>query len=586
MQNTQTRRKGLLRRNRLKRELGLYELVILGVAGSLGNGALFGTISMVAGAGPSAILAFIFGAFIYLLVALTYVELSKVYPEAGGPTRYPIYTHGRWSNLINSMADIIWYLLIPPIEVVAILIGTGYFFPGIFITNQGFPTTAGGLFGAGLLLTFIPINYFGIKQFGKTTNMIGIVKLIFYIAMVVGLIGFVFNVKNIYQYGFFNSHAPLVSFLSIMPLAMYDFGATRVIPDLAEETKRPNDVAKAIVFTVVIESLIYIGVAFAIVMGFQWSALSIKPGDFAALTTSPLLIGLNPFFVFAHRSGFYWIFIAALVTGFLAPYVTGYIYVGSGSRVLMAFGRSGFITKKLKSIDSKHAIPLLALVVFVALGSIIVFISAPVPSIYSFIDDASAAGYLGLVVTPIALIVSRRQGVTKEEHKFKGMWFIAPLSVGLSSLIPFWAGWPSEPYAVFLILVGVLFISVSGKVTNGFKNAIWYIVYIGFVTIMTMIGSDGYSGVITYLNLHSIGLPFALSIKTPASWGALIPFEWATLIIFIVSIAVFYPWGVLSGFKKQYDHPEFTRPVLDDIKRDKKEEAERVAAEKAERAAD
>ena len=113
--------KKLARKPRLKKELGFYELLIIGIAGSLGNGALFGTIDMVAGAGPSAILAFVFGAFIYLLVAFTYVELSKVYPEAGGPTRYSIYTHGRWTNLINSMADILWYLFIPPIEVVAII---------------------------------------------------------------------------------------------------------------------------------------------------------------------------------------------------------------------------------------------------------------------------------------------------------------------------------------------------------------------------------------------------------------------------------------------------------------------------------
>ncbi len=565
MESTSERRKGLLRKPRLKKELGFYELLIIGVAGSLGNGALFGTIDMVAGAGPSAIVAFIFGAFIYLMVTFTYVELSKVYPEAGGPTRYSIYTHGRWTNLINSMADILWYLFIPPIEVVAIIIGSGYFLPGLFVTKQGFPTFDGGLLGVVLLLTFIPINYFGIKQFGKTSNWIGLIKLIFYIAMVIGLIGFVFNAKNLFKYGFFPSHTPLISFLSIMPLAMYDFGATRVIPDLAEETKHKNDVTKAMLFTVIIESLIYIGVAFAIIMGFHWSSFGIKPGDFAALTSAPALIGLNPFFVFAHRSGFFWIFIAALVTGFLAPYVTGYIYAGSGARVMMAIGRSGFINKKLKDIDIKHSIPLVALITFTMIGAIIVFLSAPVPSIYSFIDDASAAGYLGLAVTPIALMVSRRQGVTKKEQMFKGMWFIAPLSVGLSSLIPFWAGWPSEPYAVFLMFIGALLIGIISKVKIGAKNAIWYVAYIVFITIMTLVGSDGFTGTITSLNFSSIGINSTFAITLPVAWGTLISFDFATLIVFVVSMAVFYPWGVLSGFKEQFEHPEFTRPVLDEL---------------------
>ena len=566
MENSGLERKRLIRKPRLKKELGFYELLVLGIAGSLGNGALFGTIAMVAGSGPSAIVAFVFGAFIYLLVAFTYVELSRVYPEAGGPTRYSIYTHGRWTNLINSMADILWYLFIPPIEVVAILIGSGYFLPNVFVSNLGYPTLYGALLGVALLLTFIPINYFGIKQFGKTSNWIGVVKLVFYIAMVIGLIGFVFNIKNLMSYGFFTGKEHLVSFLSIMPLAMYDFGATRVIPDLAEETRHTKDLTKAMIFTVIVESLIYVGVAFAVIMGFHWSSFGITPGNFSSLSSSSALTGLNPFFVFAHRSGFYWIFLAALVTGFMAPYVTGYIYAGSGARVMMAIGRSGFISKKLSKIDLKHSIPLVALVTFTMIGAIIVFLSAPVPSIYSFIDDASAAGYLGLAITPIALMVSRRQGVTKNEQRIKGMWLIAPLSVGLSSLIPFWAGWPSEPYAVFLMFVGCVLIGIGSKVKIGAKNAIWYVIYILFITLMTLIGSDGYSGVITHINLHSLGLPLILSLKTPSYIGTLVPFQYATLMVFAISMAIFYPWGVISGFKKQFDHPEFTRPVLDELR--------------------
>ena len=532
---------------KLKKELGFYELLVIGVAGSLGNGALFGTVEMVTGAGPGAIFGFIFGAFIYLLVAFTYVELSKVYPEAGGPTRYSMYTHGRWTNLINSMADILWYLFIPPIEVVAILTGLDFFFPGIFVTLSDSPTLIGALVGTALLLTFIPINYYGIRQFGKTTNIVGLVKLIFYIAMVLGLIAFVFNFKNLFAYGVLPYKA--VSILGIMPLAMYDFGATRVIPDLAEETNHQNDVAKAMIFTVVIESLIYIGVAFAILMGFHWSTLHITPGNFAGLTASnSILSGSNPFFIFAQKSNIEWIFIAAIVTGFMAPYVTGYIYAGSGSRVLFAMGRSGFISKSLKRIDVKHSIPIIALLSFTIVGAIIVLITAPNPSIFTFIDDASAAGYLGLVVNPVSLMVTRRQGITRPEQRFKGMWLIAPLSVGLSSLIPFWAGWPSEPYAVLLMTIGAIVIGIMSKVKIGAKNAIWYIVFIIFETVMVLIGTDGFTGTL-----------FGIKV------GSLVPFTWATLIVFVVAMGVFYPWGVLSGCKEQFRHEEFTNEVLDNM---------------------
>ena len=80
--------------------------------GSFANGALFGIVVMVSDAGPEAIFAIIVGALIYLTIGLSYMELARVYPEAGGPTRYTIYTHGRWTNIINAFSDIIWYIFI------------------------------------------------------------------------------------------------------------------------------------------------------------------------------------------------------------------------------------------------------------------------------------------------------------------------------------------------------------------------------------------------------------------------------------------------------------------------------------------
>ena len=68
------------------------------------------------------------------------------------------------------------------------------------------------------------------------------------------------------------------------------------------------------------------------------------------------------------------------------------------------------------------------------------------------------------------------------------------------------------------------------------------------------------------INLHSLGLPLILSLKTPSYIGTLVPFQYATLMVFAISMAIFYPWGVISGFKKQFDHPEFTRPVLDELR--------------------
>jgi amino acid transporter len=533
-QNIQGRRK----RPKLRKELTFAQLILIGVVGSLGNGALFGTIEMVAGAGPGAIIGFIFGAIIYSFLGLTYMELSRVYPEAGGPTRYTIYTHGRWTNMINAMADIVWYLFIPPVEVVAILLGFNYFDP-IFMTSAGAPTYYGVLAGVALLLAFVPFNYFGIKQFGKSTLITGLVKLFFYLSLVIGLIAVVFNYKDLYAY---NGVLPYggTAIFAIMPFAMYDFGATRVIPDLAEEAKLKDKVPKAIFLTIIIESLIYIGVAVAILMGTNWSALGTPVGHFSALTAKgSTLNGQNPFFVFSKDSGSFYVFIAAVVTGLLAPFVTGYIYLGSGTRVLFSMGRSGYIHKSLKNINPKHAIPVVSLVIFAIVGAIVVFVAAPVPSIYTFIDDATAAGYIGLVSTPVALMVTRRQGITQDKDKVRGMWFFAPAAMGLGSLIVFWTGFTSLSYAVILIAAGSIIFGAISRVKIGAKNAIWYVLYIAFALFMTATSNDG---------LKASQFPQIFSYLE------------GTIIVLIVTIAVFYPWGILSGFKEQFSHKEWTDP--------------------------
>ncbi len=37
----------------------------------------------------------------------------------------------------------------------------------------------------------------------------------------------------------------------------------------------------------------------------------------------------------------------------------------------------------------------------------------------------------------------------------------------------------------------------------------------------------------------------------------------------MVAIAVFYPWGVLSGFKEQFSHKEWTDPYIEQFAEEK-----------------
>ncbi|MGC8565728.1 MAG: GerAB/ArcD/ProY family transporter [Thermoplasmata archaeon] len=98
-------------KKKLKRELSFFDLIIIGIVGAVGTGILFSTAAMTGSAGPGSWIAWLLGGLFYLFIGLTYSELVTTYPEAGGPSRYALYTYGWFTNIINSLADLIFYNL-------------------------------------------------------------------------------------------------------------------------------------------------------------------------------------------------------------------------------------------------------------------------------------------------------------------------------------------------------------------------------------------------------------------------------------------------------------------------------------------
>lgn len=519
----------------LKKELSFVQLFIIGVVAAVGTGALFSPLGMTAVAGPGSVLSWIIGALFYTSIALTYIELSRVHPEAGGPSRYSLYTHGRFTNMINAFADLIWYIFIPPIEALAVVEGIDYFWP-VLLNSSGFPTLLGAILGVIILLLFIPFNYFGVRRFGKSTFWIGLAKIVLYLLVAFGLIIVFFSAKNFYAYK--GSFAPFgfAGIFTAIPLAMFAFGSIRVLPDYSEETKetkRNSFMWKAIILTVIGQTLLYLLFDIAFVGGINWSStgitsLGITAGSWANLSK---VVG-NPFIFLAGNQNAVWLIVLAAAVGIIGPFVTGYIYLGGGSRILFAMGRSKIVSSAMKTISKTYSVPYWSIIVFAVVGAIVAFISAPVPSIYSLLTDAVVAGYIGFAVNPVAMIVSRRQGTTKKGMLGAAGQVIAPIAFIAASLIIFWSGWPSVPYSVLILAVAVVAFSLISRVKQHITNSLWYIVYILFLLFMTYIGSAG-------------------ALNT-------IPFIASSGIVAFVSVVLFYPWGIMSGLKQPYERKDIT----------------------------
>ncbi|MCY0871305.1 MAG: APC family permease [Acidithiobacillus caldus] len=498
---------------RLHRELSQLDLIIIGIGGAVGTGVLFGTAGMAAAAGPGVVLAWLIGALMYLTVGLTYIDLNELYPEEGGPSRYSLYTFGPIANMINAISDLLWYLFIPPIEALGVVMGLNFFYPH-FVNSSGDPTMLGGLLGVLLMLLFFPFNYYGVKAFSKSTNLFGGVKLLIYFLVAFGFISF-WHVHNMYSYGGALPYGLEGVFVAI-PLGMFAFGSLRVILDYTEEAKHPSAIPGAILWSLFGQTLLYVLFGIALLFALNCGHLNIMAGHWGGLSSIPG----NPFLQIAKHTDAAWLIGLVILIAIIGPFVTGYIYQGAGSRILFAMGRSKIVSRRMVELSHTHGIPAKSLVVTTVIGIIIAFIAAPLPSIYNLIGDAVVAGYIGFAINPPIMIALRKQGRHGKFRSETVSTVVAALAFASASLIIYWSGWPSVPYAaVLVLLLSVVFGYFSG-VKKGMSNSIWYIAYIVFLSLMTYLGSQG--------ALKVFSMPVASGI------------------VVLLSLLIFLPWGVAS----------------------------------------
>lgn len=509
---------------RLRKHLTLVDLLFIGIAGSIGGAIFYGAQKVAANAGPAGILAYTLAPILYIFVALTYLDIAMDFPEAGGPSRFAIYSHGQATSLINGMADLIWYLFIPPLEsYVFVALVIHEFFPQVLNPATGNLTLIGGIIALIIILLMVPLNYYGIEVFTASSRVAGSIKYVLYalMAVIFAMVTLKYNpyaLRNFTQYGGFMPYG-VTGLFAAMPIAMFSFGGSRTIPDFAEEIKNKRNLIYGLIFTVIGEAAIYITFSVLFILSTDWKALGLPEGDWASL----LNIARNPYYVLASAYHLPIMYALPMIYLTVALFMVGFVYMGAGTRVMLAVARSKFVSQRMGEIHPKYSVPYWALIVFGLVGALISFLFAPVPGLYAIVSYTTVAGYIGFATNPIAMMVLRLQGASK--YQVPAGWFVSMVAFAVSSLIVFWSGWPAVPYSVALITAATLIFGLLYRVKEGWLEATWYIGFIAFLTLMTYIGSDG------ALNL--------------------IPYTWATVITVVVALAVFYPLGIKLGLRQR-----------------------------------
>ena len=82
----------------LHRHMGRTALLFAGVGSIIGSGWLFGALNAAEIAGPAAIISWVLGGIMIMLIGLTYAELGTMFPVSGGVVRFPHFAFGSFAS--------------------------------------------------------------------------------------------------------------------------------------------------------------------------------------------------------------------------------------------------------------------------------------------------------------------------------------------------------------------------------------------------------------------------------------------------------------------------------------------------------
>ena len=271
-------------KRKLKRQLNLLQVIMLGTAGTIAA-EIFVLTGHAAGiAGPDAVLALIIGGFLTLSIALNYCELATTYPITGGAMTYvgEGFGKGLIMFLVGSL-DELSSTFYAALSAIGFAYSVKVFLPAIPIIPVAIMVI--------ILVGFMHVR--GVKQVGNLQIFLGgFLLVVFALFVILGLTspqGFQWETFQSGRVLFENQSiwANISRMLMTIALVYNAYVGFEVIADDAEEITQPSrNIPRGILISLGITTLIYSSVAFVTIGTIPFQALS---GSETALTDAARL---------------------------------------------------------------------------------------------------------------------------------------------------------------------------------------------------------------------------------------------------------------------------------------------------------
>lgn len=387
----------------LKKNLTAFDLGLLGIGSVVGTGVFVATGQGALMAGPAIIISFIIAAITSALCALTYAELSTMFPVSGSTYSYSYVAFGEIVAWIIGWNLMLTYLVSGAAvasgwssTLVGMLSSYGINLPD-FLTKS---IIAGGFVDLPAVLITAVITwllYVGVSESAKVNNIIvGIKVFVILLFIFLGLTHI--QPQNYVPFAPFGMGG-IMSATAVIFFAYIGFDA---VSTAAEETKNPKrDVPIGLLICLVSVVILYVGVALALTGMIPFSKIDVMNAIPNALSQ----IGIN--------WGSTLVATGAVIGMISTLLVTLYGQV----RIFMAMSRDGLLPKAFASINKKHGTPGACTIIT---GVVTCLIAGFFP--LTVIIDLCNIGTLFAFIAVSAGIIVLRKTMPDVERKFKCPW--------------------------------------------------------------------------------------------------------------------------------------------------------------------
>ncbi len=334
--------------NTLKRSITLTQSVIYGIGIILGAG-IYALIGEAAGiAGNAVWLAFVVAAIIASFTALSYAELSRIFPKSAAE-----FVYVQESTESKLLAFFVGYLtvLTGMISAAAVALGFATYF-NVFAVMDSWIVAI-------LIIVLLSIvNYKGIEESARLNTFLTLIAVGGLIAIIIMGLPFLGSVdlflipsgENIFSFNF------LTPIFGAAALIFFAYIGFEDIANIAEETKNPEKtVPRSLIISLIITTIIYVLVATVAVSVVPWQDLAasssgaVSEGPLALVATTALN---NPL------GGLIFTFIA-----FFATSSTILVLLIVSSRMLYGMAKEKALPQYFAKIHKKNRTPHIAIIV-------------------------------------------------------------------------------------------------------------------------------------------------------------------------------------------------------------------------------